>query len=90
MLRIIALPPLTPSCAESEFSASAEELCGEEAVANMENTLLQASQQPVGIYNEYFELKEFVNLHETEESPLVQNKMHEPNVQNACKKLDIC
>ena len=74
--------------AESEFSASAEELCGEEAIANRENTLLQASQRPVEISNEYFELKEFVNLHETEENPLVQIIMHDLNVQNAYKRLD--
>ena len=62
------------------------------------NSLMQASQLSVGISSEYFEFKEFVNLHESEEilnfhgpigpNPLVQNKMHEPNVQTACDRID--
>lgn len=71
-----------------EYSVSAGQHYGEEATANREITLLQASQQPVQISNEYFELEEFVNLHETEENPLVQIVMHDPHVQNGCKRLD--
>ena len=74
--------------AESEVSVPAEEQFGEEAIANRENTVLQTSQQPVEISIEYFELREFVNLHETEVNPLVQSIMQDPSVQIACKKLD--
>ena len=60
---------------------------------------MQASQQPVGISNvHFFEIKEFVKLHDSEEilnwhgpsgaSPLVQNEMHEANVQTACERID--
>ena len=47
---------------------------------------MQASQQHVEIFDEYFELEEFVNLHEAEENPLVQIIMLDPNVRDACKK----
>ena len=82
--------------AESELSDSAEEHCGEEATANRETTFaegkvfnslelhgLQVSQQPAGILSEYFEFNEYVNMHETEESTLVQN-LHETEESPPC------
>ena len=47
--------------------------CGGTALDAVVCRAEQVSQQPVGIPNECSELKEFVNLHETEASLSVQN-----------------
>ena len=47
------------------------------------------ADEKVQISVEYFELREFVNLHETEVNPLVQILKQDPSVQIACDKLDM-